>query len=193
MINKKQRATAVRPKSRDNNGIIAPIDGDVGDSEAADCEKEVEAEDEWGTLADKYEELERKVHDYFDEQQNLERREPPIVRAPQPMTREEWNKHQVTHTPYMASCKHCVAARAVRQKHPRKRKHMHLVKDVDGSQGGPVKISMDYMYLDEKGQRRSRYADQHAQPCGNRTSTRKSVGLQGTEQGRHRQSRMDPE
>ena len=41
-----------------------------------------------------------------------------LIKTAQQMTKEEWAKHQVTHTPYMASCKHCVAARAVRQQHP---------------------------------------------------------------------------
>ena len=101
MINRKQRATAVRPKSQDDNGIIAPIDGDLGDSVAENDEEEKETEGEWDTLADKYEELENKVHDYINEQHDMGKREPPIVRAPQPMTKEEWAKHQVTHTPYM--------------------------------------------------------------------------------------------
>ena len=86
----------------------------------------------------------------MDDQQDVGVREPPMINAPSKMTKEEWEKHQVSHTPYVPSCRHCVAARAVRYKHPRKRKHKHLVKDVDGSHEGPTKVSMDYMYLNER-------------------------------------------
>ena len=56
-----------------------------------------------------------------------------------------------THTPYEPGCRHCVVARAIRRKHPKRRKHNIVVPDVDGSVDGPTKISMDYMYLNERG------------------------------------------
>ena len=86
----------------------------------------------------------------MDNEHTEEARKPPVIQAPPQMTREEWMRHQVTHTPYAPSCRHCVAARAVRDRHPRRRRHHHLVPDIDGSHTGPNKISMDYMYLSER-------------------------------------------
>ena len=54
-----------------------------------------------------------------------------------------------------------MAARAVRQRHPKVRKHKHLVPDVDGSHEGPTKISLDYMYLND---RRKGEQDVHNNP-----------------------------
>ena len=133
--------------------MLAPVDGGFGEREEEDHDGPNEREDaehDWEKLADKYDQLEKKVKDYLDDQQDEGVREPPIINAPSNMTKEEWEKHQVTHTPYSSSCRHCVAARAVRYRHPRKRKHKHLVKDVDGSHEGPTKVSMDYMYLNER-------------------------------------------
>ena len=85
------------------------------------------------------------MNEYLNDNQILGVRKPPVVIAPPKMTKEDWERHQTTHTPYMPGCKHCAAARAVRQRHPKKRKHLVMVPDVDGEHEGLVKISMDYM------------------------------------------------
>lgn len=90
------------------------------------------------------------MNEYMNDEQDLGTRKPPIVLAPPRMTREAWERHQATHTPYLPSCKHCAAARATRRKHPKKRKHLVLVPDVDGQHMGLAKVSMDYMYLNER-------------------------------------------
>ena len=94
--------------------------------------------------------LKEKINEYLNDEQNLGMRHPPIVAAPPKMTKSEWETHQATHTPYMPRCKHCTAARAVRQRHPKRRKHLVIVPDIHNKHVGPMGISMDYMYLNEK-------------------------------------------
>ena len=156
LVKRGKRVTAVRPNEHNAERALALVGGgfgglgDYGDEAHEGFENEGGAEDKWEELADKYDQLEKKMKDYLDDQQDVGVREPPVIKAPPKMTKEEWDKHQVTHTPYSPSCRHCVADRAVRYRHPRKRKHKHLVPDVDGSHEGPVKVSMDYMYLSER-------------------------------------------
>ena len=90
------------------------------------------------------------MNEYLNDGQKLGMINPPIVSAPPQMIKEEWGRHQATHTPYMVSCKHCAAARAVRMKHPKKRKHLVMIPDADGDHMGPANVSMDYMYLSER-------------------------------------------
>ena len=145
--------TAVRPNEHNAEKTLAPIGGgfgDCGDEAHSGPNDEAGAENNWEELANKYDQLEKQVKEYLDDNQENGTREPPIINAPPKMTKEEWENHQVTHTPYSPSCRHCVAARAVRYRHPRKRRHKHLVPEVDGSHNGPVKVSMEYMYLNER-------------------------------------------
>ena len=153
IINGKKRVTAVRFNQCDTKKILAPVDeglGDHGEGVRDGPEERGGARDDWEELASKSGQLEKRVKEYLDDQQGTDAREPPIVRSPTRMTPEEWAKHQVIHTPYSSSCRHCVAARAVRYRHPKTRRHKYLVKDVDGSREGPVKVSLDYMYLNER-------------------------------------------
>ena len=73
-----------------------------------------------------------------------------MVRSPQQPTKEEWLQHQLIHTPYAPWCKHCISARAVRAHHQCARLRAKIVPDTDKSETGPVKISMDYMYMHER-------------------------------------------
>ena len=148
LISKSQRETAVRPPNNDKPDVIAPIAHEPGDLEGDN--ETAEAQDAWKRLANKYEDLEAKVHEYLEDETNADARDPPIVKFPPNMTKEEWDKHQVIHTPFAPGCKHCAAARPIRRRHPKKRKHNVLVPDIDGSKEGPTKISMDYMYLSER-------------------------------------------
>lgn len=75
---------------------------------------------------------------------------PSMVKTQLQATKEEWPGHQLTHTPYASWCKHCNAARAVRNKHQRASKRARFVPDIDMSTDGLVKVSMDYMYLHER-------------------------------------------
>ena len=107
LIHRRKRATAVRFEACESKRILAPVNGEFGDHEGAHdgSEKGEGAEDEWEGLATKYEQLEQKVKEYLDDQQDMGAREPPVVNALVQMTKEQWEKHQVTHTPYSASCR----------------------------------------------------------------------------------------
>ena len=72
--------------------FIAPVDDELGDLDPGtrrDANEEADTGDEWEKLADKYEELEEKVRNYFEEGNNQGAREPPVVSAPKQMTMEE--------------------------------------------------------------------------------------------------------
>ena len=100
-------------------------------------------------LNEKYQELKNKVDEYFDDENGQQFKTPPIVKAPTKPTREEYERHQTTHTPYAAWCKHCIAARAVRHMHPSKGRQAIVVPDIETGKG-PTKVSIDYMYLHER-------------------------------------------
>ena len=115
----------------------------------------------WEELQDKAEKLEEKVARYFEDKNDEDGNKPPVVKAPQQPTAEEWERHQVTHTPYAPWCHHCNAARDVRRHHQRAKTNARLVRDVDADQTGPVKLSMDYMYLHD---RRGQYKEERWNP-----------------------------
>ena len=147
------RESTVRPQTSEEDQPLYPVDvsfeGRGKELERPD-EKLGEEEQQWEDLANKYEVLERKVAEYFDDQETPESRDPPVVKIPSTPTREEYQRHQVTHTPYAFWCRHCAAARKVRDKHPSKGRRKHIVSDVDGRLQGPIKISMEYMYFHER-------------------------------------------
>ena len=77
------------------------MNNDPGDLEAEIREDEgetAEADGRWDELIGKYEDLARKVHDYLNDGSNAATRGPPIVKPPPSMTKEEWERHQATHT-----------------------------------------------------------------------------------------------
>ena len=104
----------------------------------------------WEKLQDKIEELTKKVARHFEDQNEREGCQPPMIRAPRQPTAEEWEKHQVTHTPYESWCPHCNAARVVRRDHARIKERAYIVKDTEDNDAGPARVSMDYMYLYER-------------------------------------------
>ena len=148
LVSQRKREVAVKPSRSDKQDIIAPVNRELDDF--GDGSEEAEIENKWEELADKHEDLERKVHEYLDEENKTGARNPPILKSPPNMTGEEWARHQVTHTPYAPGCRHCAAARAIRRQHPKTRKHNVIVPDIDGSVDGPTKISMDDIYLSER-------------------------------------------
>ena len=100
-MKRRQRATAVRPQEFETRKIIALVDGGFGDHEVGmndGTNDKGGAKDEWEELAGKYDQLEKEVKEYLEGQQDLGVREPPIVSAPPRMSKEEWERHQVTHT-----------------------------------------------------------------------------------------------
>ena len=71
-------------------------------------------------LAEKYEQLRDQMEQYFDDTNPPTKNKIPVVKAPEKPTKEEWMQHQATHTPFAPWCKHCLAARMIRHKHPSK-------------------------------------------------------------------------
>ena len=104
----------------------------------------------WEKMYDQVEDLNVRVARHFEDANDNTGWQPPMVNPPQQPTRQEWLRHQLTHTPYAKWCKHCNSARAVRQHHQNMKIRATLVPDIDGSKDGPIKISMDYMYMHER-------------------------------------------
>ena len=70
-----------------------------------------------------------------------------MVKAPQQFTKEEYQRHRLTHTPYEPWCKHCASGRTVRTQHGSRGRSTIIVPDVEAAFEGPTKISMDYVFL----------------------------------------------
>ena len=82
---------------------LMPVEGLSDDKQAKD-QKDEEAdgdgENEWEKLAQKYEALESKVAEYFDNEDKTRGETPPVIPFPPGMDKEEWEAHQTTHTPW---------------------------------------------------------------------------------------------
>lgn len=113
-------------------------------------EESVAQHEKFEELAAKYEELKAQVEQHFETEVRQGRNDVTIVKAPHKPTKEQWERHQASHTPYEAWCKHCLAARVIRGQHPSKGRRSMIVPDVEAGINGPVKVSIDYMYLRER-------------------------------------------
>ena len=89
-------------------------------------------------LAEKYEQLRHQMEQYFDDNNPQIRGKVPVVKAPEKPAKEEWLQHQATHTPFAPWCKHILAARMIRHKHPSKGKRAVLVQDIESLEGKPA-------------------------------------------------------
>ena len=146
-----QRARTVRPNEENTHRLLQPIsdemlgdlEGDKGKSGDGGEQESMEQLDQ------KYQQLKNKIEEYFDDEHGKEYKQPPVVKTPPQPTREEFERHQATHTPCAPWCKHCLAARAVRSQHPSKGRKAIVVPDIDTG-SGPTKVSMEYMYLHER-------------------------------------------
>ena len=106
-------------------------------------------EDQVEKLNSKYSQLKDRVEEYFDDENGRHYKAPPMVKSPTQPSREEFERHQITHTPYASWCKHCLTARAVRSHHPAKGRKAMIVPDTETGKG-PTTFSIDYMYLHER-------------------------------------------
>ena len=166
MTSRHERARTVRPRA---DVYLKPLHGEEEEaSEGVDTEetngkKGVVPENEgskvtidtdtrpvWEKMQEKVDKLADQVTRHFEDEQQQGARKPPIVNTPPQPTKEEMEQHATTHTPYASWCRHCVAARAVRRKHPSKGRGAAIVPDVDKGIDGPIKVSMDYMYLHKR-------------------------------------------
>ena len=141
IVNKRERASTVRPHTEFVERSLNPMHDHAVES---DAKEDQGMKDSWEELAQKFEELETKVAEQFEDAGVEGREAPPMIRAPTKPTREEWERHQTTHTPFASWCPHCMAARNVRRNHPKRGRKVRLVPDIEEG-NGPTKVSMDYM------------------------------------------------
>ena len=99
LVSKRKRDGVVRPSNGNEQDIIAPIEEEFDDFD--DGSETAEMEDKWDELANKYEDLEKKVHEYLDDENIANARNFPMIRSPPTMTKEQWARHQITHTHLM--------------------------------------------------------------------------------------------
>ena len=132
---------------------LNPLEGEPGaieDGGENEDGEDVAQTDEYEELAKKYEQLKVQVEQYFDDENSeTKKRDVPILKTPEKPIKEQWERHQATHTPYEAWCKHCLAARAIRHKHPSKGRGAAIVPDIENGKG-PTKVCIEYMYLHER-------------------------------------------
>ena len=114
------REGTARPQTRDQEQQLYPVDvsleGRGKELEEQDVDDTVEvqivdtdARPVWENiedLANTYEILETKVAEYVDDQEVSKLEGFPVVKIPSTPTREEHQRHQVTHTPYAPWCRH---------------------------------------------------------------------------------------
>ena len=100
IANKRQGNSSVSPSLEQP---IYPIEGEPGaqqddEFEEAKDENQEHDRDELEEMAEKYEELKAKVEQYFDDTNGRTKVKVPVVQAPEKPTKDEWLRHQATHT-----------------------------------------------------------------------------------------------
>ena len=76
------------------------------------------------------------------EEEGEDGRAPQRLRTPFTVTAEEKEKHELTHTPYRAWCRHCVRARG--------RNEAHRSREEDKKRSGVPRIAMDYFFMSKE-------------------------------------------
>ena len=157
---KSKRAITVSPRTLNPVESTTTIHEEVGEpGENKTKEKEVveteathtgSGKPNWEEIQDQVDDLNVRVARHFEDSNDADDWKIPMVKSPLQPTKEEWLQHQLTHTPYAPWCKHCFAARAVRADHKNAKLRARLVPDIDKSENGLVKISMDYMYMHDR-------------------------------------------
>ena len=180
MTTKSQRTISIRPKRNAQEKLMTPIQKNIVDLEAEPGEEEdamgepeknmedatnwqavpndhgsdqvvyTDVRPVWERMQEEVEDLNVRVARHFEDLNDNTDWAPPMVKFPLQPTKADWLSHQLAHTPYAPWCKHCIAARAVRDIHQRVDKRAKFVPDIDRSTDGPIKISMDCMYLHER-------------------------------------------
>ena len=99
--------------------------------------------DEVGELRQKVKDLEEVLTEHWEYNCRDGGEATPTLTVPTKPTEAERVEHEVTHTPPRPWCKFCMMGRGVR------RAHRKNVRDTEQDDGGPGKLSMDYMYLND--------------------------------------------
>ena len=139
-----ERADTVRPKHQTTSKSLNPIQAGMGRQRDDQVEEKANESDPWEEAAKRMEELETRVTEHFEDQNEKGREPPPIIKEPVKPTQEEWERHQVSLTPYQPWCPHCIAGRNARRGRPCHGRKGKIVSDTEGGDG-PTNISMDYM------------------------------------------------
>ena len=148
----KQREKSVSPKSDTHGHNLNPVEGEFGaiaDGGKSEDGEDVAQLDKYEEFAKKYEKFIVHVEQYFDDEQS-EAKNVPVFTTPEEPTKEQLEKHQATHIPYVSWCKHCFTARAIRYHHTIGGRKPMVVPDIETGVNGPTKFSIDYMYLHER-------------------------------------------
>ena len=143
IVNKRERANTVRPQTEFVEISLNPMHDPTTKSESKEDEGTHES---WEELAQKYENLETRVAEQLENTEENERDAPPRIKVLTKPTKEEWERHQTPHTPYVVWCPHCAVARNVRRNHPARGRKVRLAFDTEKGDG-LTKVSMDYMYM----------------------------------------------
>ena len=123
IADRKQRARTVRFRETNTGSNLHALQGsESGDMEAEQIEERQEngdggEQEQMEKLDAKYQQLRDKMEEYFEDEHGKQQRVPPMVKVPKSQIREEYERHQVTHTPFAIWCKHCVAASVIKTKH----------------------------------------------------------------------------
>lgn len=155
-----QRAKSIRPDKSENNKYLQPMieetgGAEIGGEDGWDADEEPnEQAGGWDAIAEKVDDLTKRVTEYMDDDNARERHAPPCIKALRQPTREEYDRHQSIHTPYGSWCRHCAMARAVRTQHRTKGRKTIIVPDIERGFKGPTKTSMDYTFLCDRSENR---------------------------------------
>ena len=88
--------------------------------------------DPWEVVAEKIDDLETRVTEHFEDENEKGLKPAPIITQPAKPTEEEWARHQLIHTPFEPWCPHCMAARNARRGHPKHGRKGRIVPDTEG-------------------------------------------------------------
>ena len=144
MTSRAERANTVSPQKEFAESSLNPMH-----DETIEPREELAGPDSWDAMAKKFEELRTTSAEHFENIGRDDQAAPPIIKAPERPTKEEWERHQATHTPHAAWCPHCMAARNARRGNPTHGRKNNTVPDTEESDG-PTKVSLDYMYLHQR-------------------------------------------
>ena len=146
MTKQQERASTVRPQMKTDEQYINPLHNKSGEAGAEKGNLEKDEWRIWKETRNKIEDLETKMTEQFEDGSQGAQSTPPMLQAPAKPTQDEWDRHQLTHTPFAVWCPHCLAARNVRRNHPKQGRKGRIVPDTEIGEG-PTKVSFDYMYL----------------------------------------------
>ena len=88
IISEKQRANTVRPESEFNYKFLNPTHDDHNEPEFENKPQAGQDHYSWEAIARKYEELEAKMAEQFEDQGGVKREAPPAIRTPEKPTKE---------------------------------------------------------------------------------------------------------